>query len=325
MSTNTNETVRTRLSRLWNRHFLAFLFFLIVSAAFWLFTVLNETIEHEFEVPLQVTGVPEAVIISTDLPENLRITLRDKASALLNYRYRGIRPVQIEFTDGESDNEHTVISTAELIKRIRAAVPSGTYVAGVRPETVEYFYFQGEPKRVPVRLGQTVRTESTSYLSETRITPDSVWVYAKAEQLDTITAAYIAPLGQGLIMDSLVCTAALWPIRGAKFEPREVHLRLQADRLTEKSVQAPIHQVNFPPGKHLRTFPQQVTVTFRTGAKIYRSLTAENFVFTASYEELMAAPDNKIKLTLKSQPHGASHIRIVPDEVEFIIEDVSEE
>ncbi|MCH5181095.1 MAG: YbbR-like domain-containing protein [Prevotellaceae bacterium] len=325
MSTSKREPLRARLSRLWNRHFLAFLFFLVVSAAFWLFTVLNETIEHEFEVPLQVTGVPKSVIISTDLPESLRITLRDKASTLLNYQYRGLRPVQIEFSSGENSDGHAVVSSAELAKRVRAALPSGTAAVSIRPETVEYFYFQGKPKRVPVRLDQTLRTESTSYLSEIRILPDSVWVYAETAQLDTITAARIAPLNTGVIMDSLVCMAPLQPIRGAKFEPREVLLKLQADRLTEKSVQIPVRQVNFPAGKHLRTFPRQVTVTFRTGAKIYRNLTAEKFVITVSYEELMAAPDNKIKLKLKSLPHGAGHIRIVPDEVEFIIEDVSEE
>lgn len=325
MSPTPNETLRACLSRMWNRHFLAFLFFLVVSAAFWLFTVLNETIEHEFEVPLHITGVPEAVILSTDLPESLRITLRDKASALLNYKYRGIKPVQIEFSSNADNDGHAVVSTAELAKRVRAALPSGTALVSIRPETVEYFYFRGEPKRVPVILARTPRTESTSYLSDISIAPDSVWVYAEAAQLDTITAARIAPLGDDIIMDSLVCTAPLQPIRGAKFEPREVSLKIQADRLTEKSVQVPVRQVNFPAGKHLRTFPQQVTVTFRTGTKIYRQLTAENFLIAVSYEELMAAPDNKIKLTLRNQPHGASHIRLAPDEVEFIIEDVSEE
>lgn len=324
MRNRTGKTVGTLLSGIWNRRSLTFLFFLAVSAAFWLFTALNETVEQEFEIPLQVTGVPKAVVISTDLPESIRVTLRDKASVLLNYKYRGQCPVSVEFAGGEDTHGHVVVSAAELVKRLRATLPTGMTVVGLRPETVEYFYLQGQPKRVPVRLDQRVETESGSYLSGTRISPDSVWVYAEASQLDTIVAAYIAPLGAGVIMDSLVRTVALTPVRGAKFEPREVELKLTADRLTEKSVQVPVHQVNFPAGKHLRTFPQQVTVSFHTGSRIYRNFTAENFVFTASYEELMACPGNKFKLVLKHPPHGVSHIRIVPDEVEFIIEDVSE-
>ena len=114
-------------------------------------------------------------------------------------------------------------------------------------------------------------------------------------------------------------------MRGAKFVPNKVSVTFCVDRLVEKTVQVPVQQVNFPASKQLRTFPATVNVTFQVGMGLYRSITSENFVLVVNYEELLRNKTNVCHLSLKTTPTGVSHVRISPQDVEYIIEEIPED
>ena len=58
------------------------------------------------------------------------------------------------------------------------------------------------------------------------------------------------------------------------------------DIYTEKTVEVPLHGINFPADKALRAFPSKVQITFQVGLKRFRSIKADDFVINVSYEEL---------------------------------------
>ena len=64
--------------------FLYFLFFFFVSAAFWLLQSLNETFDVELKVPLKLENVPSDVVITSDLPSDLNVMVRDKGTVLVS-------------------------------------------------------------------------------------------------------------------------------------------------------------------------------------------------------------------------------------------------
>ena len=86
----------------------------------------------------------------------------------------------------------------------------------------------------------------------------------------------------------------------------------------------PIIGTNFPAGYALRTFPTSATITFRVGSRDFGRFTKENFVLTATYEELISRPDSTFRLQLRSVPEGVSQVRINPEVVQFLIEQVEE-
>ena len=57
---------------------------------------------------------------------------------------------------------------------------------------------------------------------------------------------------------------------------------------------------------------------------MYRSITAANFTISLEYEELVASKSSSCRLALKSVPPGVSHVRIQPESVEYIIEEIPE-
>lgn len=315
--------VRYCLSKIWNKQFLIFLFFLALSSVFWIFQTLNETYEEDFQVPLELRNVPSNVVITTDLPENLHILLRDKGSQLLAYRYtRQFKPVVVDYNTYSNPSGHVSILGNELQRQIAAQLLPGTQMLGLKPDTLDFYYNFGQFKRVPIRPLGEVRAGRLYSLAKTVYSEDSVTVYASREQLDTITAAYLQPFNLRNLTDTTHVKSNFVKVKGAKFVPTQIGVTFCIDRLVEKTIQVPVQQVNFPASKQLRTFPATVKVTFQVGMGLYRKITSENFVLVVNYEDLLKNKSTYCHLSLKTIPEGVSHVRISPQDVEYVIEEI---
>lgn len=243
---------------------------------FWIFQTLNETYEEDFQVPLELRNVPSNVVITTDLPENLHILLRDKGSQLLAYRYtRQFKPVVVDYNTYSNPSGHVSILGNELQRQIAAQLLPGTQMLGLKPDTLDFYYNFGQFKRVPIRPLGEVRAGRLYSLAKTVYSEDSVTVYASREQLDTITAAYLQPFNLRNLTDTTHVKSNFVKVKGAKFVPAQIGVTFCIDRLVEKTIQVPVQQVNFPASKQLRTFPATVKVTFQVGMGLYRKSQAK--------------------------------------------------
>ena len=161
---------------------------------------------------------------------------------------------------------------------------------------LEYIYATGVSKLVPVKLAGTVSAGRQYYLSDTVFSPDSVLAYAPEGVLDTITAAYTQHVELENISDTLKQQVSLLTRRGVKFVPASIEMMLPVDIYTEKTVEVPLHGINFPADKVLRAFPS---------------------------EELLRLGSDKYTVKLKNVPDGVSQVRFNPEQVDFLIEQIT--
>lgn len=317
---------RNVLSKALNKQTFIFLFFLALSTTFWLFQALSETYEQDFAIPIELRNVPSNVVVTTDLPNTLHVSLRDKGSVLLTYKYtQRINPIVIDFNNYSNSTGHVVIQANEITRQIASQLLSSTQVLSIKPDPLEFYYNYGQCKRVPIVLQGNFKTDRLFALADVMLNHDSVTVYASREILDTITAAYTKPLNLRNLSDTTRMNVPFQHVSGAKFVPNSIKATFCIDRLVEKTVQVPVQQVNFPATKQLRTFPATVNVTFQVGMGLYRNITKDNFVLVVNYEDLLKNRTNLCHLSLKTIPRGVSHVRITPQDVEYIIEDIPED
>lgn len=313
------------LALIWNRQFFIFLFFLALSSVFWAMQALNETYEEDFYIPLRLEGVPGNVVVTTELPAALHVRLQDKGVNLIAYRTTNrFKDISIDFANYANAAGHVMLPGTELMKQVNSQLLPSTHVVAYKPDALDFYYNYGQCKRVPVVLTGHVSAGKLYSLAQIKCPHDSVTVYATREVLDTITGAYTQPLNLRNLTDTMQVKATFQAVRGAKFVPATTQVTFCIDRMVEKTVQVPVQQVNFPAAKQLRTFPGSVKVTFQVPMGLYRKVTGNDFVIVVNYEELLHNKTNMCRLALKSVPAGASHVRIVPQDVEFVIEDVPE-
>lgn len=125
-----------------NKEFLIFLFFFFVSAAFWLLQSLNETFDVELKVPLKLENVPSDVVITSDLPSDLNVMVRDKGTVLVRYIYGTEQvPVRVDYKDYDKGNASGRVSVTllDVQKKVQAQLLSSTRIVSLKPDTLEFF------------------------------------------------------------------------------------------------------------------------------------------------------------------------------------------
>ena len=306
-----------------NKEFVVFIFFLALSGIFWLFTTLNEVYEYEFEIPVSVVGVPKNAVLTSEETDTVRMTIRDKGITLLTYMYGDIlKKINVSFKTYSKSNGTGVVTASELQKLVYQQLANGSRITGVKPDKLEFYYNYGAKKKVPVRWSGRVIPEEMFFISRVAYQPDSITIYASHEKLDSINVVYTEQLNYVNFRDTLIADCELNKIKGVKMIPDRTKVTFFTDVLTEEEIEdVPIRAVNMPVGKHLRTFPAKINISFVAGVSVYRSLKPTDFVVIADYNEIINHPTEKCHIYLKSVPRGISRARLEVSMVDYLIED----
>ena len=306
-----------------NKQFLVFLFFLGLAGVFWLTITLNETYERELKVPVQVVGVPKNVVLTSPTVDTIRATVRDKGWVIVSYLFGERMPaISFNYKNYDRGNGAGIISNSDIKRLLDQQLEISTSITSVKPERLEFFYNNGERKRVPVRWTGRVIPEHLYYISQVNYWPDSVDVYTSPEKLDSIRVVYTEPLNYVGFRDTLTVGSRLSHANDVKVVPERVQIEFYTDVLTEESIDGvPVQCLNMPVGKVLRTFPAKVKVRFVAGASRIRLFRPEDFIVVADYREIYQNPSDKCNLYLQSAPHGVSRATLETKQVDYLIED----
>lgn len=306
-----------------NREFLTFFFFLVLSTIFWLMTALNETYEREIGVPAYLVNIPKNVVVTSDMEDTVRVTVRDKGFALLAYTYgEGIRPINVNFQSAITrQSGYGVVSSQELMKMINQRFSGSSKIVQVKPDRLDFHYNYGLSRQVSVKMSGHVVPGKSFYLARTRFWPEKVTVYGSKQALDSLRFVKTVPINITNFNDTVLRTVALETIKGVKIVPNTVRIGLYPDILTEENIEVPITAVNMPEGKVLRTFPQRVTVNFIVGASMFRSISPEQFAVVVDYNEIIDRPSDKCSIHLRETPQGVRNARLKMTHVDYLIEE----
>ena len=306
-----------------NREFLTFFFFLVLSTIFWLMTALNETYEREIGVPAYLVNIPKNVVVTSDMEDTVRVTVRDKGFALLAYTYgEGIRPINVNFQSAITrQSGYGVVSSQELMKMINQRFSGSSKIVQVKPDRLDFHYNYGLSRQVSVKMSGHVVPGKSFYLARTRFWPEKVTVYGSKQVLDSLRFVKTVPINITNFNDTVLRTVALETIKGVKIVPNTVRIGLYPDILTEENIEVPITAINMPEGKVLRTFPQRVTVNFIVGASMFRSISPEQFAVVVDYNEIIDHLSDKCSIHLRETPQGVRNARLKMTHVDYLIEE----
>ena len=305
-----------------NKEFLIFLFFLLLSGAFWLMMALNETYEEELKVPVRLVGMPRNAVMTDEPADTVKVTVRDKGFTLVTYKYgHWFRPLTFKFaTYANEDQGHGAIPAADIIKQVQSQLYGSSKLLSVKPEKLDFYFTYGASKKVPIRFRGKISTSKSYYLAHTEFSPMMVTAYANKKVLDELKYVEIEPFNYRNLQDTIHQNVRLQKIRGVKLVPSTVRLSVYPDVLTEESIEVPVSAVNMPAGMVLRTFPSRVTVRFTIGASQFRMIRPEQFNVVVDYQALAENPSDKCTLQLRSVPSSVSKAKLELDKVDYLLE-----
>lgn len=314
--------IRNFLLDLVSKRFLVFLFFLFLSTAFWLSMTLDEMYEKEIPVPIRLVNVPKNIIITTNMPDTVIVTVRDKGFAFIGY-FTGepFRPINLNFSTYANESaERGSVPLADVQNILYQRLATSSRITALKPDQLKFYFNFGQSKTLPVRANGIMTPAKNYYLARVSFWPEKVTVYAQQSKLDSLRYIMTEKLNLTNFTDTLIRQVNLQKIIGVKTVPEKVKIGLYPDILTEESIEVPIKAINMPKGKTLRTFPSKVKVLFNIGVTAFRKINEKQFEVVVDYNELQANQSDKCALHLKTVPAEVRQARLEINQIDYLVE-----
>ncbi len=314
---------RLRLLKV-NRELLVFFVFLCVAIIFWFLQTFKENMNTGINYKISIYNVPKNVIFTSPVPETIKVNVAGRGFAVLEYLSKvQERTVYVDFSELSSDKGYISIGNTVWRSLFAKEFNESVRFVSTTPSSVDIYYSTGKKKRVPVIFNGQITTGQQHLLCGVELAPDSVDVYASSNHYDSISVAYTERGIFSGLEDTLHTRLALKRINGVKYVPDSVDAHICVDLFTEKTLSLPIYCENIPQNKILRTFPLCANVTFHVSATMFNLVAENDFALVVDYNSIRPG-DEKCRLQVRSKPEGVTNLRISPETVEYIIEQVEE-
>ena len=314
-----------------NRELSLFLVFLIVSIVFWFFQVCREETRYEINYALNITNIPKNVIITSDVPDSIKVTVSDYGFKILDYFFASKDQYRVDVDFSKMTNSSTwkvsgggvfTVDNSNMRRIVGKTLKSSSKMLSINPSSLDVYYSTGESKRVPVKFNGSVKAAQQHLIRGMRLTPDSVDIYATYSQLDTLHVVYTEYSTFKNLEDSLHTHVKTQQMIGVKVVPGSVMLDVAVDLYTEKKITVPILAENMPENLVLRSFPVRCEVTFQVSASDFDDVKEEDFLIVVDYNAVKEGGE-RYPIRLVSYPDNVSNVRVTPKTVECIVEELA--
>ena len=291
---------------------LIFFFFVLLSLGFWLLQSLQQEYEIEISIPVRYKNIPPDISFTETPPQEIIAKVKDKGSVLLNYSFgRSFAPIETNMKNQAEKSGSLSITKKTIQSDIQKQLLATTSLVGFEPQSIEAAYSKRIKKDIPVVFDGTIQTNPGFHVSgNILISPSTVSVYASDIVLDTLNQAktVFTEIKKGT--KTITRTVQLQKISEATYDPTSVTITLEI----------PVICTGLPPHYTLRTFPSIAKVTCSVPLSRFKDLSEDAFEIKFSFKDLEQNVSGTLPIQLTKKPDWVSSATLVPDKIEFILE-----
>lgn len=301
---------------------LIFFAFVLLSFGFWLLQSLQQEYEIEIKIPVRYKNIPPDVSFTETPPQEIIARVKDKGSVLLNYSFgRSFAPIETNMNNQAEKSGSLSIPKKTIESDIQKQLLATTSLIGFEPQRIEAAYSKRIKKEIPVVFNGTVQTKPGFHVSgDILVTPSTVSVFASDIVLDTLNQAktVFTEIKKGNKV--ITRTVQLQKVSEATFDPTSVTITIPIEEFTEKTLEIPVVCTDLPSQYILRTFPSIAKVTCSIPLSRFKDLSEDAFEIKFSFKDLEQNASGTLPIHLTKKPDWVSSATIVPDKIEFILE-----
>jgi YbbR domain-containing protein len=317
-------TQKTRIffqSKKW-KNLLVFCAFVVLAFFFWLLRYYQQKFEVEVFIPVRYEKVPQNIVLSSSAPEKISVKIQDKGTVLLNYFLSLQKKVIVINLEGISHkNKSYTVQHSTLSSKIYEHLQPTTQLASFYPEIITIDYSPLATKELPVALGSNIQAaQGYVFVEDIQINPSRVTAWGSSQALDNLTKIETVPLKNAVIDKNLNTTLSLVAPAGIRLSADKVNITADIEAFTEKDFELPILSSHLPENLYVRFFPSTVSVVCQVVLSKYSKLKETDLEIRVNYNELRQSKGPSIPLKLSKKPKEIINCRIIPDRVEYLIE-----
>jgi hypothetical protein len=195
----------------------------------------------------------------------------------------------------------------------------------VEPHEIIIKYDSLSNRLVPVIANVVIQTKPGFQVSDSiKISHPEIHIYGSSRTLDTLNHVYTKLTTIENVSSTKELTVALDLPAGVKSDFETVKLTVPVEEFTEKRIQLQVLCLDIPSGYALRIFPSTVEVICDIPLPLFKELTEDELEIQIPFYEFREYQSTgKLPVKLTKKPSWVANTVIAPNEVEFIIEQLS--
>ena len=301
-------------------------FFIIAICCFfaigaWLFMALNKKYPYTVQTELIYVDEPQGKAFKALQPDTVDLKVEGTGWQLLFSRLR-IKPPSVNVSLQQLNTRSYVVFSDQLVQ-INGQLESSQKVISVRPDTLYFDFSKRTNKRVPLRLISKLSfAPQYGIAKEITLTPAYVNISGPQEELEKIHIWHTDSLklndiktnidGRINILENAISNISIYP--------NSVSVKIPVDEFTEKEIEVPLTILNNKQYLNVKLYPKKVKVTVLVALANYANTTEEQVKAAVDLNEWKILKHNKVAVKIIQIPAFCKLVRIVPSNIDFIIE-----
>ncbi|MCK9450530.1 MAG: YbbR-like domain-containing protein [Bacteroidales bacterium] len=301
---------------------MAFLFFLVLSAFFWLLIKLSDKYTVTYNFKLQFTDVPAELWMPTKDTHEIKVSIHTTGYNILKVKLlKSANPsisIPLNQVPYRRQNGNLYSISAQSLREELSGslnIDGGELLFN---ENEIFFRLEKlQSKTVDVKLNNALQFRKQYELySEPIIKPQRVQIYGPKALLDSITFIETEKLHQTEVFENFSTNLKLaMPSKDIKAEVDNIHVEVDVASFTEASAMV---EIEIPGQTQLRLFPAEARVFYNIALRDFDLINEQNIRLQIDTSMLSTRPA-LLKVVLTASPSAIKIKRIVPDQVEYLI------
>lgn len=298
-----------------------------IATIIWFLNALSKNYTVDLDFSVRYTNLPKNKILVNELPKEFTLHVNSFGFTLLRHKLKlSFSPLVFnvnEFTRNmmeTTEQSGYTILTSQYLDEIADQLSNELNVLSITPDTLHFNFDHIVQKNVKVYPHVQIELKKQYQLSgPIRTKPDSITVYGPKSILDTLKQVSTEYQYFKSVSEAIQRNISLVEYDNIKFENQRIVLSIPIEEYTESQLLIPVSIINKPDSINLKLFPNRVKVTYLVGLSRYSEILPGDFKLSVTWNEINPE-DSRLKIEILALPPFVKSVKIIPEEVEYLIE-----
>ena len=299
--------------------------FLGISFLFWMLIKLSKEYTDVVKFKVEYTNFPKGKMLQEDPQKHIDVTIKTYGFNLIKYHiYK--RDVSVDLHSVKRKKGLIYYQLAnELLPQIQQQVNSDVEVIAVQPDSLYYHLGISKTKKVLVIPDISIQYQSGyNLLGNLVVEPNYISISGPEVLIDSIVSIKTETTTLNNVNSSIelkLPIVALEKTSKVEYSIKEVTITGTVEKFTEATLKLPFVIKNLPKNYNITTFPDEVEVVFKIGLSDYNKINQNDFTITCDYNRTIKDSLAYLIPEISSKPAIVSEIKIVPNQIEYLIKE----
>lgn len=314
-----NKTKKQTIFKFNKKRDSVFLIFVLGTFVFWFLNKLSKEYSQVVYYPIHYSSLSKEYVFQENPPKELGFRIKGNGFYFLGVAFN--KPeieVSVKHLKRKSKYDYYLVNN-DLKKQVRNSIKENITLVDVISDTLFVKLGKRSFKKVPVipnvNIGYHLGYKSfTGY----NISPDSILISGPEMQVAKVDKINLEPFKEANVQESINKDLAIIKSNVPKitYSTEKVNLKIEIEKITEKTLMIPIQIINVPIGDEVVVYPKKIEVDCLVRLSQFNEIKSSEFLVVCDFNKRTS---KHMKTELRQKPSIVSSVKLNVDEVEYLI------